>query len=31
VSLGNLFLLVIIFALIWYILEELYDKLDNYF
>jgi len=30
-SLGGLFLLIIIFALVWYVLEELYDRLDNYF
>ncbi len=28
-ALGSLFLLIIIFALVWYLLEELYDRLDN--
>ena len=28
-ALGGLFLLIIAFALVWYLLEELYDRLDN--
>jgi len=30
-ALGGLFLIIVIFALVWYLLEELYDRLDNLF
>ncbi len=29
-TLGGLFLIIILFALVWYLLEELYDRLDNF-
>jgi len=29
VTLGSIFLLIAVFAVIWYVVEELYNKLDD--